>query len=299
MTPQEKINNFDNLKLNSHRLRNFQKKFFDIKKLGINNLCIISDFDDTISKGIKSDGTKSSNSFSVYMNNPHLLGEKMNVELNKLFNYYYPIEQDPNLPKKQKEKIIVEWWNKTFEEYKKYKFSKDIITQIVDENLMELKDKTDIFLEFTVKHKIDTIIFSAGIYNLIHKFLDLHSIRHKNIHVVANKFKFDENGLFTHTYGDVIHSMNKTFFELSRIPVYEELTKKKTCIILGDSLSDTYMANGANFETILKIGFLNTLPEDENYQKRLKAHKEKFDLVLEGQEDFTKLNLILKQLLED
>ena len=281
MTPEENINN----------------KIKNIKSLGINNLCIISDFDDTISKGIKSDGTKSSNSFSVYMNNPHLLGEKMNIELNQLYKYYYPIEQDPNLNKHQKEKIIVQWWTKTFQEYKKYNYSKKIIKQIVDENLMELKNKTDEFLDFTVKHNIDTIIFSAGIYNLIHKFLDLHSIRHSNIHVVANKFKFDENGIFTHTFGDTIHSMNKTFFELSRIPVYEELKKKKTCIIIGDSLSDTYMADGANFETILKIGFLNTLPEDENYKKRLKAHKEKFDLVLDGREDFTKINEILKQLI--
>jgi 5'-nucleotidase len=277
MTPEEKIKN--------------------IKSLGINNLCIISDFDDTITKGIKSDGTKSSNSFSVYMNNPELLGEKINIKLNNFFKYYYPIEQDPNLPKQEKEKIMIEWWVKTFEEYKKYNYSKNTIKQIVENNLMELKDKTNDFLELTVKHNIDTIIFSAGIYNLIHKFLDLHSIRHKNIHVVANKFKFDDNELFTHTYGDIIHSMNKTFFELSRIPVYEELTKKQTCIILGDSLSDSYMANGANFKIILKIGFLNTLKSDPMYEKRLKAHKEKFDIVLEGEEDFTKINSILKEII--
>lgn len=274
-----------------------EEKIEKIKQLGIENLCIISDFDDTISKGIKSDGTKSSNSFSVYMNNPHLLGDKINAELLRLYNFYYPIEQDPNLPKHKKEKIIVEWWNKTFEEYKKYDFSKDTIKKIIDENLIELKNKTDEFFNLTVEYKIDTIIFSAGIYNLIHKFLDLHSIKHSNIHVVANKFKFDDSGFFTHTYGDVIHSMNKTFFELSRIPVYEELTQKKTCIILGDSLSDTYMAEGANYETILKIGFLNTLPIDENYKCRLKAHQEKFDIVLDGQEDFTKINSILKQLI--
>ncbi len=274
-----------------------EEKIIQIKNLGIENLCILSDFDDTISKGIKSDGTKSSNSFSVYVNNPDLMGEQMNKEISRLYNFYYPIEQDPNMPKQEKEKIIVKWWESTFKEYKKHGYCKDTIKKIVDNKLMELKDKTDEFLEFTVKHNIDTVIFSAGIYNLIHKFLELNHVDHKNIHVVANKFKFDESGFFTHTYGDIIHSMNKTFFELSRIPVYEELTQKKSCIILGDSLSDTYMTKGANFQVELKIGFLNTLPEDPAYKMRLKAHQEKFDIVLQGQEDFTKINKILKQII--
>jgi HAD superfamily hydrolase (TIGR01544 family) len=274
-----------------------QNKILKIKELGVNNLCIISDFDDTLTKGIKPNGTRGSNSFSVYANNTELLGKEYAIETNKLFEKYYFLEQNPDISNNEKERYMIEWWEKEFYLYKKYNFSKDTINIIIDDHLMELKTQTNNFFNLTKSNNIPTIIFSAGIYNIIRGFLQKEKEDFNNIHVVANKFEFDKKNIFTKTTGDIIHSLNKNFIELSHLPIYEEIKLKKNCILLGDSISDTNMTKGANFDTILKIGFLNSTPKKPEYENRLKAHKEKFDIVLDGKEDFRIINSILEHII--
>ncbi len=57
------------------------------------------------------------------------------------------------------------------------------------------------------------------------------------------------------------------------------------------------MVEGSNFEKVIRIGFLNTLENNEKYNLRLKGHQENFDLVISGKEDFSKVIEILNKIL--
>lgn len=277
---------------------NIIKLLDNFKAIKNEDICIISDFDDTLSKGILNNGKRGSNTFSVFANNYELLEQDYVEKTNELFKYYYAIEQDPKISDDEKGRTMIEWWEKEFDLYKKYGLVKETFTNIIENKLIELKYGTDIFFQELNKYEISTIIFSAGIYDLIHSFLEQNSMDYENVHVVANLFEFDLENRFVKTKGDIIHSQNKTFQELSHLPIYEELKNKKGCILLGDSTSDVKMVEGSNFDYILKIGFLNKLPQSEGYDERFNAHCEKFDIVLDGREDFTKINQIIKEVLE-
>ncbi len=82
--------------------------FNTIKNYKKEDICIITDFDDTLTKGVLENNKRGSNSFSVYINNSHLLSKEYIKETNELFEYYYDIEQDPNIDDKTKENHMVE-----------------------------------------------------------------------------------------------------------------------------------------------------------------------------------------------
>ena len=208
------------------------------------DICIISDFDATLTQAIKKDMSKGSDSFSVYENNPHLLGEEYIILTNRLFEKYYAIEQDPEVPGDEKELAMIEWWTKEFELYKKYGLSQDVFIEIIEHKLIELKNHVEDFLELSRSMNIPVVIFSAGVYNLIHGFLQKINADFNNVHVVANIFEFDNSG--------------------------------------------------GNFEEVISIGFFNTLPGHKDYDRRLKAHKETFDIVLDGREDFSNIVELVK-----
>jgi len=277
---------------------NFDEKISFLKKLNNSEICIISDFDDTLTKGIINN-KRGSNSFSVFQNNLDLLGEEHVKKCNLLFEYYYNLEQNPDILKVDKVKFMQEWWEKEFNLYREFGLNKKNFNKIIDNHLIELKEKVSDFFILTNKYNISTIIFSAGIYNLIHNFLKKINADYDNIHVVGKSLEFNKKGNFIKTKGDIIHSENKIFLELSHLPIYEELKNKKACILFGDSIGDLKMVKGSNFEVILKIGFLNILEEDKNYIKRLKAHQENYDLVLDGEEDFSKIVDLVRKILSE
>jgi len=277
---------------------NLKNKINFFKKLKNSEICIISDFDDTITKGIVN-GVRGSNSFSVFENNSHLLGVEQVKESNILFNYYYPLERKENMSEDKKIKLMISWWEKEFELYKKYKLTQKVFDKIIDENLIELKNKVFDFFNFTKENKIETIIFSAGIYNLIHSFLKKNKMDFENIHVIANQIFFNKVGDFIKLKGDLIHSQNKTFKELSSLPIFNDLKNKKGCILIGDSFGDLKMVEGSDFDVVLNIGFFNSLKNEKDYLIKKKLFKDKFDLILDGGEDFSKINNILKRIFQE
>lgn len=270
-----------------------------IKNIGSNNMLVLCDFDDTLTKAFSKNGGRASSSCSVYSNNPYLLKEEYCKESRKLFNYYYEIEQNPDLTFEEKEEYMDEWWKKEFALYEKYKLSNDILNEIVYNNLIELRENTNIFFKILNEFNIPIVIFSGGNYNLIHKFLRKEHEDFENIHVISNIMEFDKNGFFTGVKGDFITSMNKNFMELKKLHLFEELLSKKSCILIGNSTSDVKMADGKNFDAILKIGFLNEKIGAENYQRKLQGHRKYYDVVIDGNDDFENVNYILEMILRN
>ena len=57
--------------------------------------------------------------------------------------------------------------------------------------------------------------------------------------------------------GDLIHSFNKNESSVHDSDYFDNLEKHNNILLLGDSIGDLRMADGAKFDNILKIGFLN------------------------------------------
>lgn len=260
---------------------------------------VLSDFDDTLTKAFLEDGkTRGANSFSVFPNNPQLLGSDYVKKTNELFEKYYALEQDSHLEQKKKTKYMKEWWEKEFELYRTYGLTKETFNFIIANHLMDLKEGIKYFLTLLYEKEISTLIFSAGIHQLIHGFFQKEKIDFSNIHVIANQFEFDERGKFVGTLGECIHSQNKQLDKFNQIKEVQHILGKKALVILGDSLSDLDMIDEERYEVVLKIGFLNRLEGHRKYESQLEEFSKNFDIVFEGRSDFKEINKLVKKVLE-
>ncbi|MDR0283156.1 MAG: hypothetical protein LBI53_07960 [Candidatus Peribacteria bacterium] len=101
----------------------------------------------------------------------------------------------------------------------------------------------------------------------IEMYLKNHKVRFDNIFLVGNDFIRDEEGKVIDFKKPIIHSMNKSETVLKDFSeIYENIQERKNVILLGDSPSDVQMIDGFEYNTLLKIGFLNT--DDEQARER-------------------------------
>ena len=57
--------------------------------------------------------------------------------------------------------------------------------------------------------------------------------------------------------GDLIHIYNKNENAIHKSDYFQKIAHRHNVILLGDSMGDLRMADGAAGENVLKIGFLN------------------------------------------
>ena len=138
--------------------------FNKIKDWEESSICVVTDFDRTITSG-------DSNSSWGVISKSNLVSKQYLKDRTDLYNYYRPIEIDENLDYVEKNKLMIEWWNKHIELYKKYKFTKEIIDEVAsDTEAMILRTGSKEFLKKLYEKNIPVIIISAGIGNFIETF---------------------------------------------------------------------------------------------------------------------------------
>ena len=101
---------------------NLEKK---IKILKESSVCVVTDFDRTITSG------DSDSSWGV-ISKSNLIPNEYLKDRTDLYNYYRPIEIDENIDYIEKNKLMIEWWNKHIELFKKYKFTKEVIEEVAN-----------------------------------------------------------------------------------------------------------------------------------------------------------------------
>ena len=74
-----------------------------------------------------------------------------------------------------------------------------------------------------------------------------------NIDIISNAFDWDENGEAIAAREPIIHSFNKDETVVHNFPIYEEIKDRRNVLLLGDGLGDADMANGFDYENIIKI----------------------------------------------
>ncbi|GJV48956.1 7-methylguanosine phosphate-specific 5'-nucleotidase A isoform X1 [Tanacetum coccineum] len=123
-----------------------------------------------------------------------------------------------------------------------------------------------------MERDIPVLIFLAGLADIIEEVL--HQKLHrtfKNVKIVSNGMKFDQNCNLLSFTGKLIHSLNKNEHALGMaVSLHDHLgevddqmidsasVKMRTnVLLLGDHIGDLRMSDGLNYETRIYVGFLN------------------------------------------
>jgi len=271
--------------------KNVKDLIWNINKDWFENMYVLADFDRTLTYALI-DGEKKPSLISVIRNNPKYLGQEYSTKANALFDYYYPIEIEVNIPMEEKIPKISEWWRAHLSLLVESWLNKKHINEAVNSGIIKMRSGVVEFLKSLDEHHIPLIILSAnGLWwDSIWDYLKYNNLYTSNIEIVSNKFEFDNEGNTIWYDSNVIHVFNKWEVAFSSFPEVEEKIKNRANIVLlGDSLWDPHMADGGEYDNLLKIWFYN-----ETDDKKIPHYLEKYDMLLTWDSDGDFLNNIFK-----
>ena len=268
--------------------RDFEKKKKIFKEQGVNKIHIISDFDRTLTKSF-TNGKCISSMSQLYHGD--YLGSNYNKKAKDLFDKYYPIEINPDIPLVEKRKIMKKWWKEHELLLIEYGLNLKHIKKLVSEGNLEFRVGSKEFFDLTHERKIPLIIFSSsGVGDSISFYFDKIKKNYDNIHIISNSFNYDKRGYAISFKEPIIHLLNKGEIALKGLPIIKKLKDKKNVILLGDNLGDLDMVEGFKYDNIIKIGFLNQYDENQ-----LKHYKENFDVVILNDLDMFFVNNLVRE----
>ncbi|UIZ22481.1 hypothetical protein KXD40_005191 [Peronospora effusa] len=229
------------------------------------------------------------------------MGPQAETIARKIFEKYYPIEQSATLTRKEKLPFMIQWWTETHELIVKHGVSKKAVCKAVEESDITFREGFMEIFELLARENVPVLIFSAGLYDVIHAVLNkeyaktIAKMPPKNVHVISNMMRFDENDKVVGFDGTLIHSLNKNASALVETDFWKQcqLEKRHNILLLGDSLGDSNMANGLDFkeDEIVRIGFLN-----DGIEQKLDMYLQRFDVVLTNDSGLLPVELLLHQI---
>ena len=278
-------------KIYFHNKKSLENKIEKIKKQGLKKLHVVSDFDRTLTKATRN-GKKIPSGIALIRLGGYL-GADYTKKAFALFSKYHPIEINENLDYQYRYKMMQKWWKEHEKLLVKSEMHKNIIEDILEKNPKLFRDGSDDFFDFLNKEKIPLLIFSAGVGNIIHDYLNHKNKLTNNIHIIANTFIFNSQGYSTGYKDKIIHTLNKSETKIKNTRYKKMISKRNNVILLGDSMGDLGMVNDLDVNCIIKIGFLN-----KNIKNNLELYKNKFDIVITNDGSMNYINKLLKNLSE-
>lgn len=259
----------DSPKVRCNDLDGVIKKIKQLVLEGKDNLQFITDFDRTMTKSY------SETSFGILEHHPNF-PESVKIETGKLVKKYLPIEVDPKFTVEEKIPLMVEWWEASEECLKGLVLDYANFEAAVKSANMPFREDCDRMLKILNQAGIPTLIFSAGIGDVIQCAVKLHSFDYANVHIVSNFLKFNGD-VVAGFKGPMIHIFNKNEHAIEGTAYFKDVKYRKNVILMGDSLGDADMAEGVeNAGVILKIGFLSS----KDLTLFLPQYLSKYDIVL-------------------
>lgn len=139
-----------------------------------------------------------SNSISTFgvIEKSDLLTEAFRTKMNERFHYYYPIERSVDMPFEEKCKHMLNWTIESEKAMIEEAFTRDTFVSITKENPTFLRDDCESFFNLLNENLIPTLIFSAGVGDVITEILRANGNGQiqSNIHVVSNFIRWTEEG---------------------------------------------------------------------------------------------------------
>ena len=263
-----------------------------ISEGGAEKLCVLSDFDGTLTKAFV-DG-KSVPSLISILRDENYLTPDYAPKAKELYAKYHPIEIDPNIPLEKKKKAMREWWMTHFDLLIKSGLNKNDLRKVVESNRIKLRKGCREFLDFLQKYNIPLVIMSSsGLGDEpIAMYLEKEGKLYKNIYIISNSYKWDAAGNAIAVKQPIIHGMNKDETMIKNFPVFRVIEDRKNVLLLGNSLNDVGMVTGFDYDNLIKIGFLN-----ENVKENLNRYKSNYDVLILNDSSMNYINNMLEEII--
>jgi len=272
----------------SEKLEQTKKEFI---KGGAEKIHVLADFDRTLTTAFVY-GKNLPSLISILRDGNYFTSD-YTEKANALYGKYHPIEIDPQVPLAEKKKLMLEWWKTHFDLLIECGLNKLDLEKIVASDKVKFRDGTKEFIEALKKENIPLVIISSSGLggDTIKMYLKNAGMFSENIHIISNSFKWDENGLAVGVEQPIIHVLNKDETAIQNFPVFDVVKNRKNVLLLGDSLGDTGMVEGFDFENLIKIGFLN-----EKIEENIEEYKKNFDVIILNDSDMNSANKLLKEI---
>lgn len=263
-----------------------KEKFEQLKKniieQGAEKLHVVSDFDRTLTQAFVN-GKLMPSPIAV-LREEHYISEEYSKVANELFNKYHPIEIDPNILLETKKSEMQKWWKEHFETLIQFGLKLEHAEKISNNPNIRLREGVPELIRLIDEKNIPLVIISSsGLGETIPLILKKNNALNEDTHIVSNMMEWAADGKAVKVKEPIITSMNKDETSVKKFPFYEQIKNRRNVILLGDSTGDIGMANGFDYDNILKIAFLS-----ENVDQNLHLYKELYDVIIlnDGPADF-------------
>ncbi|MCX6794608.1 MAG: hypothetical protein NTY31_01220 [Candidatus Falkowbacteria bacterium] len=263
----------------------------NLRSGGPGSVHILSDFDRTLTYHCQG-GQKNSILIAVLQEGNYLPPE-YGIKVRALYEKYYPIEINPNIPLAEKKAAMTEWYRQVFALMISFGLTKEIVERAVKDCRIKLRDGVEDWLDFIERLQIPLVIFSSSGLGgeAISIFLDKLKKHLPDIHVLANSFIWDETGKAIGVNEPIMHPFNKDETLIHNFPFFAAIKNRRNVILFGDSLGDVGMVEGFAHDNLLKIGFLNGRVEEN-----LESFKQVYDVIILGDVSFAFINQLFKEI---
>lgn len=226
-------------------------------------LQVVSDFDYTITKQYKPDGSRMPSSFCVLNMCPSLPPECLAASL-RLVQRFRPIELDPLLDERTKTAAMCEWWRLSSDLHRGFRLPRSEIAAAARSFGECLRRGAAELFERLHALSVPVLVLSAGLGDSVDAILRATGCMHDNVQVLGNFLVYDDGD--GEGEGDLlagfdatrrIHAFNKNEHALDGSPAYRHVHGRRNVLVMGDSLGDADMSSGCAADgNVLKIGFL-------------------------------------------
>ncbi|KAL4101882.1 hypothetical protein PRIC1_005630 [Phytophthora ramorum] len=297
----------------------FARKMRKFTQDGPGQLLVIADFDRTLTPYYKQrSGSKApleqENSSHGLLMTSSVLQPQVCAGEQELFARFYPVEMSPTLSAEEKLPFMEQWWNSAHALLVEYKLTKEQVDEAVALGSLSFRQGFHPLLKLLHDQQVPTLIFSAGLYDVIHAALEQEFAAERkrngnakgekpsnysqvftpsNVHVVSNMMRFDAQGLLEGFDGALIHSLNKTARVLLDSPFWKDshLEKRRNVLLLGDSRGDVRMSEGLDAEEVIRVGFLNV-----HVDESLDEYLDLFDVVFTHDASLAPVQMLVDQI---
>lgn len=273
-----------------------KKKYEEIlKKISnwwFSNLHILSDFDKTLTKEFI-DWEKRPSLISI-LRRQNILWDEYSKKAYELFDYYNPVEIDPNIWLEEKKKYMTIWWEKHLELLVNSLLKRQDIDKAINSWIIKFRDGVKEFLSNMNNESVPVVIISANALgsDSNYLFLEQNWVNISNIKIISNSFIWDENWVAVWYNKPIIHVFNKDETVLKSFPnIYDSIKSRKNVILFWDSLGDPAMIHWFEYDNLLKVWFLN-----DKIDELLEEYKKHYDVVIIWDWDFEFVNEIIETL---
>jgi len=252
---------------------------------------VVADFDGTLTKTYVN-GKEIPSIISILRDGNYLTPD-YSQKAHELYRKYHAIEIDQKISDEEKQRKMLEWWTLHFELLIKSGLNKKDLERVVESGGIQLRRGVLEFIDFLNQKNIPLIILSSSGLgtDTINLYLQNQGRLYPNVQVISNAFNWDKKGFATGVKKPIIHSFNKDETAIRNNPVFQNVRERKNVLLLGNSPGDTKMISGLDYETLIKIGFLN-----EKVTENLEEFKRRFHVVITEDGNFDYVNNLVNLL---